>query len=205
MLDPKLMKEPERRHSSYDPASRAAGLNSNNNSGNLPPVTTTSARYRLCHSNSTASNSSNSGKGSSTAPINISGLPDPFGPPITNSLRGVPGPSQGGSIYSSQESLTLSHHHRSSSVGGGNNSATLPNPATSPRSASATRPSAGTPQFQNLSGTVRTVTSSAGTRSVTNLNGGVVAASQSSPAYVSVSVMHRSVSGQNLNQVQLII
>ena len=78
------------------------------------------------------------------------------------------------------------------------------------RSASATRPSAGTPQFQNLSGAVRTVTSSVtssgvssnssnnSNRSVTNLNGNVAP----SPAYVSVSVMPRSVSGHNLNQVK---
>jgi hypothetical protein len=45
---------------------------------------------------------------------------------------------------------------------------------------------------------VRAVTSAvAGNRTVTNLNGGA------SPAYVSVSVMHRSVSGQNLNQVTI--
>jgi len=80
------------------------------------------------------------------------------------------------------------------------------------RSASATRPSAGTPQFQNLSGAVRTVTSSVtssgvssnssnnSNRSVTNLNGNVAP----SPAYVSVSVMPRSVSGHNLNQVKII-
>ena len=73
--DIKAMKEPERRHSSYDPASRAAGNTGSCNSNGGPPVTTTSARYRLCHSNSTASNSS-TGKGSSTAPINISGLPE---------------------------------------------------------------------------------------------------------------------------------
>ena len=207
--DIKILKEPERRHSSYDPASRAAGLanhnngsNSNNNNCNNVPPTSTSARFRLCHSNSTASNGS--GKGSSTAPINISGLPDPFGTPIASSLRGISGQTGNnpgtGSIYSSQESLTLQqhHHHRSSSVG--STSTLPPSSATSPRSASATRPSAGTPQFQNLSGAVRTVTSSAsagGNRSVTNLNGGA------SPAYVSVSTMQRSVSGQNLNQVRL--
>jgi hypothetical protein len=84
--DVRNMKEPERRHSSYDPASRAAAAGCAPN-GPVPPNSST--RYRLSHSNSSASSSSVPGKGSSTAPINISGLPDPFAPNLISSIRGI--------------------------------------------------------------------------------------------------------------------
>jgi hypothetical protein len=85
--------------------------------------------------------SSRTSAGPATGPsaININGLPDPFG----TGLRPI-NHSGTGSVYSSQESL-----HRGTTP-------LRPTSTTSTASTATTRPGAGTPQFQNLSGLVRT-------------------------------------------------
>jgi len=75
--------------------------------------------------------------GGQPSAININGLPDPFSGRIESGRVGI---NQSTSLYSSQESL-----HRGSGT-----------PLRPTSSTGSTRPGAGTPQFQNLSGTVRT-------------------------------------------------
>lgn len=129
-------KEPERRHSSYDPA----GSNKTRVS---------------CRSGSSqpAAGQSQAGQQAASASININGLPDPFSGGLTGSSNRI-NPS---SVYSSQESL-----HR------GSGTPLRPNSSTG-----STRGGAGTPQFQNLSGTIRTsanglIPSSTATTPLTN-------------------------------------
>lgn len=178
-------KEPERRHSSYDPTSRS--LN----------------RYRpLGGTNSSnGSNGTNANMGGNAigqvrlSAMNINGLPDPFnqggmlhpgGPvgPVT-SMNGPSGPNTltqrpqathhaQPSIYSSQESL-----RSQVSVSRSN-----PPPVG--------RPGAGTPQFQNLSGVIRNPNSRG---SLTNLN---QSTNVSSSNY---AVPSRSMSGSNLHHL----
>ena len=128
-LNTRLIKEPERRHSSYDSStSRSHSIGGSSGS--------TVSRISTRNSGGTGNTTLTPGVTSGPGAININGLPDPFGGP---SLR-----SMAGSVYSSQESL-----HRG-------NGSTTPLRPTSTTSNSSQRPGAGTPQFQNLSGTIRT-------------------------------------------------
>ena len=143
----KLNKEPERRHSSYDPASRS------------------SSRYRpLQGSDQRGPPPTNIVKnGDRLSAMNINGLPEP-------SYRSANG------IYSSQESLRV----------------------TTPRGTSGGRGGAGTPQFQNLSGTIRTTNTTSTRGSLNNLNGNNVTSSSN---YASAGPFHRSISGTNLHHL----
>ena len=249
----KLIKEPERRHSSYDPASRGGGghyatpttvsingelsstnnVSSRNSETGTPSNTSTlsSNRLRLSNSNSNVSNNKNSTGSNSTLPnkaslsaqrsnpINTNGLPDPFGGSIsiTNVARKIQNfnnnnhhPHHGStSLYSSQESL--SKNNSSSMLPSTTTSININSKAGSSNNTTGNRPNAGTPQFQNLSGAIRgggAPTSSSSRITNTNyfnqqqsINGAPInTSSSSSSSYV--SIIPRTMSGNNLNSLE---
>ena len=249
----KLIKEPERRHSSYDPASRGGGshyatpttvsingeLSSTNHVSSRSSETGTpsnsstlsSNRLRLSNSNSNVSNNKNASGANSTLtnkatlsaqrsnPINTNGLPDPFGGSIsiTNVARKIQNfnnnnhhPHHGStSLYSSQESL--SKNNTSSILPSTTTSININSKTGSSSNTTGSRPNAGTPQFQNLSGAIRGGGApTSGSTRITNtnyfnqqqsINGAPVNTSSSSSSPY-VSIMPRSMSGNNLNSLE---
>ena len=246
----KLIKEPERRHSSYDPASRGGGShyatpttvsingestnhNSSRNSETGTPSnssTVSSSKFRLSNSNSNVSINKNGSNNSTlpiknslsaqrSNPINTNGLPDPFGGSIsiTNVARKIQNfnnnnhhPHHGStSLYSSQESL--SKNNPSSIIAPSTTSININSKTGGTNSTSSNRPNAGTPQFQNLSGAIRGGGApTTGNSRITNTNyfnqqqsvhgAPINASSSSSSPYV--SIMPRSMSGNNLNSLE---
>jgi hypothetical protein len=249
----KLIKEPERRHSSYDPASRGGGSHyatptvatngegssasnhhSSRNSETGTPSnssTVSSSRLRLSNS-STSSNNKNTNNGGTNStlpktsltaqrsnPINTNGLPDPFGgsTSITSVARKIQNinnnqtpssanhhPHGSTSLYSSQESLSK-NPMVTQAVPPSSTSVNI-NSKGGVANTAGNRHTAGTPEFQNLSGAIRGAPSILGSNRVTTTHyfnqqptGTTSINTSSTSPYV--SIIPRSMSGNNLNSL----